>query len=350
MRGELCLEPLQAFSSVSPSTIPLSPCGGGRTEICRTLYNRGDMLRRKASKTRARTGPKRGEAARTGIEQRERKIAERVAEALKLDEGIGKHLRASLDVIAEVCELHAKGKLVNVPNELQWRASMAGVDAARLWHLLNNPDATREKIERAKAGELIEAARQDRRAEIDAALRLIAEDDKTTGIRAAANVDGTGSEQARLRCEVAAMEPGEQGKQAAEVLGELRQIEAEEKARRMALRVEIEAEADADSLCEPCPETIRAKLEQWQKSETWSEGRGPSAEDLRRILGRSRQAISAAARRGRWNKAKRGRDKSLTPGQVANVLRDYAKAGGKVEAEAIEAARILSDMSACLRK
>jgi len=274
----------------------------------------------------------------------------------KWDEGCGRHLAEALAgprqaIVGEVCRLHLEGRNM-IPAELAERARREDVDAKRIWNLLNNPDARREQVERAKMEEagLIEAARRDRQEEIEAALRFMAEDDEKTGIRAAAHVAETGSEEARLRCELAAMESGRRGEQARAVMAELREIEEKAEVRRIALGVEIEAEQDGDSLCQPCTETIRWRLKHWQESETWSEGRGPSAEDLRRILGMSRQAISAAARRGRWNKAKRGRDKPLTPGQVANVLRDYAKAGGEAEAEAIQTARVLLGMSACLRK
>lgn len=315
------------------------------------------MARRETSKAKAvRPGPKEGAAARRKSEREDRKFVDRVAKALAVDEECGRHLADALAgprqaIVGEVCRLRFEGRDM-IPAQLAERARRASVDAKRIWKLLNNPDARREQVERAKMEEagLIEAARQDRREEIEAALRFMAEDDERTGIRAAAHPNGTGSLEARLRCELAAMEPGRHGKQARAVMAELREIEEEDEGRQVAFRVEIAAEQDSDSLCQPCAETIRRRLKHWQQPETWSEGRGPSAEALRRILGMSRQAISAAVRRGRWNKAKRGRDKPLTPGQVANVLRDYAKAGGEVAAEGIEAARILSGMSTCLRK
>ena len=317
------------------------------------------MAKRETSKAEAkaaRPGPKHGAAARRKSEREDRKFVDRVAKALAVDEGCGRHLAGALAgprqaIVGEVCRLHLEGRNM-IPDELEERARRARVYAKRIWKLLNNPDARREQVERAKMEEagLIEAARRDRQEEIEAALRFMAEDDEKTGIRAAAHPNGTRSEKARLRCELAAMESGRRGEQARAVMAELREIEEKDEARRIALRVDIEAEQDGDSLCQPCAETIRRRLKHWQESETWSEGRGPSAEDLRRILGMSRQAISAAARRGRWNKKKRGRDKPLTPGQVASVLRDYAKAGGEAGTEAMEAARMLSGMSACLRK
>lgn len=277
------------------------------------------MARRETNKTKAkaaRPGPKDGAVARRNSEREDRKFVDRVAKALALGEGCGRHLEVVRALVKEECRLHAEGGR-----------------AAQKW-----------------TAHLIEAAKRDRRDEIEAALRFMAEDDERTGIRAAAHPNGTGSLEARLRCELAAMEPGRRGEQARAVMAELREIEEQDEARQVAFRVEIEAEQDSDSLCQPCAETIRRRLKHWQQPGAWGQGRGPSAETLRRILSMSRQAISAAVRRGRWNKAKRGRDKPLTPGQVANVLRDYAKAGGEVAAEAIKAARILSGMSACLRK
>lgn len=311
------------------------------------------MAKREAGKRKAETarpGPKRGEAARRKIEGGERKLAGRMAKALALGEGRGLHLRAALAVVDDICKLHGEGERVAIPHELEARARKAGVDARRLWRVLDTPDAGRAGVDRAKAAELSEAARQDRRQEIEAALRFMAEDDGATGIRAAARPGRTGSEEARLRCELAAMEAGKRGAQAAAVMAELRRDDAEEEARLIALRVEGAAEEDADSYCEPWPESdLRAWLEHWRQPGAWEQG-GPSAEALRRILGMSRQAVSAATRRGRWHKANSGRGRPLKPRQLANALRDYAAGGGDLAAEARRAAEALAGMSAQLRE
>ena len=317
------------------------------------------MAKREAGKRKAETarpGPKRGEAAsaaaRRKIEGGERELAGRVAKALALGEGCGLHLRAALAVVDETCRLHAETGRKAPPEELQARARAAGVDARRLWRVLDNPDAGRAGVDRAKAAELGEAARQDRRQEIEAALRFMAEDDGATGIRAAARPGRTGSEEARLRCELAAMEAGKRGAQAAAVKAELRRDDAEEEARLMALRVEGAAEADVDSLCEPWPEgMLRAWLVEWRDVRTWrAAGGGPSAEACRRILGMSRQAIAKAARRGRHHKTSRTWRAALTPTRLANVLRDFAARGGALAAEARRTAEALAGMSARLRE
>ncbi len=320
---------------------------GERGEICRTPYNKRDMGKREQ---RARPGPRRGGAVRAEIEWRlarwDDALASRLVDILCLGDGCCPHLREALAVVEEVCRIHSAGKLVSPSVDLTARARRGGVNARRLWAALNNPDATRAEVERKKAAELIEAARMDRRTEIEAALRFMAEDDKETRIRA------DGSEEDRLRGELLAMEPGARGAEVEAKLAKLRQDEEEKEARLMALRVEIGAAADVDSLCEPWPaEELHYVLKRWRRADWWRRsGRGPSAEALRRILGMSRQAIARAARRGRHHKTARTWRAALTPGRLANVLRDYAKGGGPLADKARRTAEVLAALSAKRRE
>lgn len=274
-------------------------------------------------------------------------LASRLAEILCLGDGCGPHLRKALAVLEEVCRLpDAAPELLGPPEELITRARTAGVDSQSLWKVLNTPETSKKERERAKAKELIEAARRDRRKDIEEALLLMAKDDYVTGVWS------DGSEEARLHCELAAMEPGEQSNAAREQLERVKAEAAETEARLMALRLEDGAAKDTDSICEPFPEdSLRVWLAHWRRPATWKSGiGGPSAENLRRILSMSRQAISAAARRGRWNKSTRGRDKPLKPGQLANVLRRYSEGGGQLAVEARRTAETLAGMSARLRE